>query len=70
MSTRDANRTKKWRTCLKCGRRLYTDRCHRICPKCHQKNENEGRIRRVGIGTSHWKAGDSSLRAQEKPNES
>lgn len=47
MSTREANRTKKWLNCLRCGRKLFTDRCHRICPKCHQKNEQEGHIRLV-----------------------
>jgi hypothetical protein len=45
MSIRDANRAKKWLSCLKCGRPIYTDRCHRVCPKCHQKNDKEGRIR-------------------------
>ena len=29
---------KKWMTCLGCGRRIWTDRCHRICKKCRRRN--------------------------------
>lgn len=47
MTMREANRSKKLLGCLKCGRTMYTDRCHRICPKCHQKNSKEGRIRQT-----------------------
>ncbi len=49
MTMREANRSKKYLGCLKCGRKMYTDRCHRICPKCHQKNSKEGRIRRAAV---------------------
>ena len=38
-STRRLNLVKKWFRCLKCGGRMFTDRCHRICRKCHQRNE-------------------------------
>jgi len=30
---------KKWLSCLGCGRRMWTDRCHRICKKCRRRNE-------------------------------
>ena len=30
---------KKWMTCLGCGKRMWTDRCHRICKKCRRRNE-------------------------------
>ena len=29
---------KKWMTCLGCGRRMWTDRGHRICKKCRRRN--------------------------------
>jgi uncharacterized OB-fold protein len=51
MTMREANRSKKYFGCLKCGRKMYTDRCHRICPKCHQKNSKEGRIRQAAVMT-------------------
>jgi len=28
----------KWMTCLGCGRRMWTDRGHRICKKCRRRN--------------------------------
>ena len=34
MTIREANCQKKWMTCLRCGRRMYTDRCHRTCRRC------------------------------------
>jgi len=52
MNVREMNRTKKWLTCLKCGRSVYTDRCHRICPKCDQKNSKEGRIRQISLNSN------------------
>lgn len=30
---------KKWLSCLGCGKRMWTDRCHRICKKCRRRNE-------------------------------
>ena len=39
MSVRDANRRRRWRPCLKCGRMMHTDRCHRICKRCKAENE-------------------------------
>ena len=43
MSTAVANAehpdmVKKWMTCLGCSRRIWTDRCHRICKKCRRRN--------------------------------
>ena len=38
MSTLKANRQKKWLTCLGCGKRMLTDRCHRLCKKCRRRN--------------------------------
>jgi len=31
--------TKKWMTCLGCSRKMWTDRCHRICKKCRRRIE-------------------------------
>jgi uncharacterized Zn finger protein (UPF0148 family) len=39
MSIREANSMKETRDCLKCGKPMWTDRCHRICPKCAHENE-------------------------------
>ncbi len=33
------DRVKKWLTCLGCGKRMWTDRCHRICKTCRRRNE-------------------------------
>jgi hypothetical protein len=30
---------KKWLSCLGCGKRMWTDRCHRICKKCRRRND-------------------------------
>ncbi len=38
-STLMADRMKKWLTCLGCGKRMWTDRCHRICKKCRRRND-------------------------------
>ena len=67
MTMREANRHKKWLNCLKCGRRIYTDRCHRICPKCHQKNAKEGRIRQIYINSGRGGAGVESTHSAEEP---
>ena len=29
---------KKWMTCLRCGEKMWTDRCHRICKKCQRRH--------------------------------
>ena len=42
MSLRQDNVSKKWRPCLKCGRRILTDRCHRFCRKCTRGNNRVG----------------------------
>ena len=34
LSIRQANIQKKWLTCLRCGRKMKTDRCHRLCRRC------------------------------------
>ena len=34
-----ADQTKKWMSCLGCGRTMWTDRCHRICKKCRRRND-------------------------------
>ena len=39
MTTRQANLTKTLRRCLKCGREMRTDRCHRLCVPCATANE-------------------------------
>jgi len=39
MLTATPDTTKKWMTCLGCGRKMWTDRCHRICKKCRRRND-------------------------------
>jgi hypothetical protein len=34
-----ADSTKKWMSCLGCGKKMWTDRCHRICKKCRRRIE-------------------------------
>ena len=34
MTDREANMVKKWLSCLGCGKRMWTDRCHRRCAAC------------------------------------
>ena len=38
MSIRELNRQQKEMTCLGCGRRIVTDRCHRFCRVCERRN--------------------------------
>ena len=42
MSTREENLKKRKLPCLKCGREMHTDRCHRVCRRCHRKKEEKG----------------------------
>lgn len=37
--SKNPDTVKKWMTCLGCGNRMWTDRCHRICKKCRRRNE-------------------------------
>jgi hypothetical protein len=39
MSVLEADSIKKWLTCLGCGKKMWTDRCHRICKKCRRRND-------------------------------
>ena len=39
MGVRGPRTAKKWMTCLKCGRRIYTDIYHRLCRRCRIKND-------------------------------
>ena len=41
LDTRTANLKKKHLTCLRCGRMLRTDRCHRICRSCRRRIRDE-----------------------------
>ncbi len=38
MTIRELNRLKAQRPCLKCGKLILTDRCHRLCVKCEHAN--------------------------------
>jgi len=42
MSVRETNKQRKWLRCLKCGRKMLTDRCHRICKRCSEENKYIG----------------------------
>ena len=39
MAIRNTRLEKKWLTCLRCGRRLYTDIYHRLCRRCKIRND-------------------------------
>ena len=39
MLVKELNSAKATRRCLKCGKPMWTDRCHRICTKCGHANE-------------------------------
>ena len=59
MSVRDANRRRRWRPCLKCGRMMHTDRCHRICKRCNEENQYVGRFRLLRqLDSVHKHVGD------------
>ncbi len=47
MSVRELNAEKRPRRCLRCGKAMWTDRCHRICTKCEHLNERMGQPHRV-----------------------
>jgi len=34
MTCKEADSLKKWMPCLRCGRLIWTDRCHRTCRRC------------------------------------
>ena len=34
MTVRQSDKKKKWLSCLRCGQKMWTDRCHRICRRC------------------------------------
>jgi len=38
MTALELDKQKKWMTCLGCGKKMWTDRCHRICRKCRRRN--------------------------------
>jgi len=40
MSIRELDTAKKWFRCLRCGRKIWTDRCHRFCSRCADANAN------------------------------
>lgn len=37
--TSHPDRVQKWMTCLGCSKRMWTDRCHRLCKKCSRRND-------------------------------
>jgi hypothetical protein len=37
---------KKWMTCLGCGHKMWTDRCHRICKRCQRRHDEAPMPRR------------------------
>jgi len=40
MTARESNLEKKRRRCLKCNRKIISDRCHRLCARCRDDNAN------------------------------
>ncbi len=63
LSVRDLNIQKKTLKCQMCGKFFLTDRCHRTCPKCNKKKNNE---KRVAIRTIRMR--DLSTLSWERPN--
>ena len=39
MTALELDKQKKWMGCLGCGKKMWTDRCHRICRKCRRRND-------------------------------
>ena len=40
MAVRTTKQTeRKWMSCLRCGRRIYTDIYHRLCRRCRMRNQ-------------------------------
>ena len=66
MSLRRDNLKKKWLSCLKCGKKIWTDRCHRVCQTCHARLRRQviERKRSVSVPVKVLRqiAGRSSLR--------
>lgn len=42
MDVRSANLVRKRLPCLRCSRLFWTDRCHRICARCHRLRRTHG----------------------------
>jgi hypothetical protein len=48
MAIRSPKAQKKWMTCLRCGRRMYTDIYHRLCRRCRIRNDEvRNRVGRI-----------------------
>ncbi len=58
MTVKEANEVKKHRPCLRCGRMMFTDRCHRICKKCHRRNAAQHVKDRVRIACARSRKAD------------
>lgn len=43
---------KQWLTCLRCGRRIYTDIYNRLCRRCKEHNANLGVIAERALNCS------------------
>ena len=42
MDVRNANLVRKRLSCLRCSRLFWTDRCHRVCARCHRLRRTHG----------------------------
>lgn len=62
MSIKDANAVKKLRPCLRCGKAMHTDRCHRICRKCHRRNNAQHEKSTVRISSLRTRLVDLDVR--------
>jgi len=62
-SPRDKNLEKKWRRCLKCGRKLWTDCCHRLCSKCTEENQSKYEPRVFHIAEDDFDDPDAAARS-------
>lgn len=55
VETANPDKVKKHLPCLGCGKPMWTDRCHRICGKCHGANRGVAQraADKVLLG-GHW----------------
>jgi|TARA_Y100000310_G_scaffold286879_1_gene311398 hypothetical protein len=45
----ELNAIKKWRNCLKCGKRMFSPKTQWICNKCHKNNDKKGSKERIKV---------------------
>ncbi len=71
MDVRNSNLVRKRLPCLRCSRLFWTDRCHRICARCHRLRRTHGLWDLLadlyGIGKEEKEPGSRLSDADAKP---